>query len=72
MFTSGFIAGEGVVGILLAAFAIIKIGDKTLADVLDLSSKFNIGTIGSIIVFILLLAVLVRTCIKNVNTNEAK
>ncbi|MFR4778665.1 MAG: OPT family oligopeptide transporter [Finegoldia magna] len=72
LFTSGFIAGEGVVGILLAAFAIIKIGDKTLADVLDLSSKFNIGTIGSIIVFILLLAVLVRTCIKNVNTNEAK
>ena len=72
MFTSGFIAGEGVVGILLAAFAIIKVGDKTLSEVLDLSSKFNIGTIGSIIVFILLLAVLVRTCIKNVNTNEAK
>lgn len=72
LFTSGFIAGEGVVGILLAAFAIIKIGDKTLADVLDLSSKFNIGTIGSIIVFILLLAVLVKTCIKNVSTNEKK
>ena len=72
LFTSGFIAGEGVVGILLAAFAIIKVGDKTLSEVLDLSSKFNIGTIGSIIVFILLLAVLVRTCIKNVNTNEAK
>ena len=72
LFTSGFIAGEGVVGILLAAFAIIKIGDKTLSDVLDLSSKFNIGTIGSIIVFILLLAVLVKTCIKNVSTNEAK
>ncbi|MDU2132286.1 MAG: OPT/YSL family transporter, partial [Finegoldia magna] len=72
LFTSGFIAGEGVVGILLAAFAIIKVGDKTLAEVLDLSSKFNIGTIGSIIVFLLLLAVLVRTCIKNVNTNEAK
>ena len=72
LFTSGFIAGEGVVGILLAAFAIIKIGDKTLTDVLDLSSKFNIGTIGSIIVFILLLAVLVRTCIKNVSTNEKK
>ena len=46
--------------------------DKALGEVLDLSSKFNIGTIGSIIVFILLLAVLVRTCIKNVNTNEAK
>ena len=72
LFTSGFIAGEGVVGILLAAFAIIKIGDKTLSDVLDLSSKFNIGTIGSIIVFILLLAVLVKTCIKNVSTNEKK
>ena len=72
LFTSGFIAGEGVVGILLAAFAIIKIGDKTLTDVLDLSSKFNIGTIGSIIVFILLLAVLVKTCIKNVSTNEKK
>lgn len=72
LFTSGFIAGEGVVGILLAAFAIIKIGDKTLGEVLDLSSKFNIGIIGSIIVFILLLAVLVRTCIKNVSTNEKK
>ncbi|WP_297813284.1 OPT family oligopeptide transporter [uncultured Finegoldia sp.] len=64
LFTSGFIAGEGVVGILLAAFAIVKIGGKPISEIIDISSKFSIGEIGSLVVFVLLLASLLFTCIK--------
>lgn len=37
LYTSGMIAGEGLVGILLAIFAIIPVGAGTLADVLNLN-----------------------------------
>lgn len=64
LFTSGFIAGEGVVGILLAAFAIIKVKGTTISEILDLSQKINLGTIGSLIIFALLLASLISVCLK--------
>ena len=32
LYTSGLIAGEGLVGVLLAIFAVIKIGESSLAD----------------------------------------
>lgn len=72
LFTSGFIAGEGVIGIILAAFAIIKVGDKSLSEIIDVSSKLNIGKIGSIIMFLLLLGSLVHTCIKDYEKSQAK
>ncbi len=72
LFTSGFIAGEGVIGIILAAFAIIKVGDKSLSEIIDVSSKLNIGKIGSIIMFLLLLGSLVHTCIKDHEKSQAK
>lgn len=37
LFGSGMIAGEGLIGILLAVFAIVPIGGKTLAEWIDLS-----------------------------------
>jgi putative OPT family oligopeptide transporter len=37
LYTSGMIAGEGLVGILLAIFAIIPVGEKTLGDVINLN-----------------------------------
>lgn len=50
LFTSGMIAGEGLVGILLAILAVFGVG-----DVLDLSGKLNLpgwaNTVGSIVVF---------------------
>lgn len=54
LYTSGLIAGEGLIGILLAVCAIVKVGGTSLGDLIDLSSKFNLGNIGSLIAFILL------------------
>ena len=34
LYSSGLIAGEGLVGILLAVFAIIPIGDKNVGEIL--------------------------------------
>ena len=70
LYTSGMIAGEGVVGILLAVFAVIKLGvdatsgaPVTLADKINLSA-FSAGNIGSLIAFALLLASIVFFCNK--------
>ncbi|WP_324823837.1 OPT family oligopeptide transporter [Sinanaerobacter sp. ZZT-01] len=56
LYTSGLIAGEGLVGVLLAIFAVIKFADKeTLADKIGVvGNSFNIGQIGGIIIFALL------------------
>ena len=34
LYTSGLIAGEGLVGVLLAIFAVIKIEESSLADII--------------------------------------
>ncbi|MDO4599274.1 MAG: oligopeptide transporter, OPT family [[Ruminococcus] gnavus] len=65
LFTSGLIAGEGLMGVILAAFAVAK-----LDEVIDLSKVFSIGEIGSLIVFILLLLYLARVCIKGGKKSE--
>ena len=39
LFTSGLIAGEGLMGVILAIFAVAK-----LDTIIDLSEKFSIGT----------------------------
>lgn len=57
LFTSGMIAGEGIVGILLAVFAVFKIDSKIVLP-------FQLPQIGSLILFIALLALLYRVCIK--------
>ncbi len=61
LYTSGLIAGEGLVGILLAVFAIITVGQTvneagevvsvSLGDAIDLSEKFSFGNIGSLVIF---------------------
>ena len=57
LFTSGMIAGEGSVGILLAVFAVFKIDSKIVLP-------FQLPQIGSLILFIALLALLYRVCMK--------
>ena len=47
LFCSGLIAGEGLVGILLAIFAVVG-----LADPIDLSGSISLGTIGSIVLMV--------------------
>ena len=58
LFASGMIAGEGLIGILLAVFAIIPVGAKTLAEVCDISGSFSLGMIGSLVFFAGLVALL--------------
>ena len=65
LFTSGLIAGEGLMGVILAIFAVAEL-DK----IIDLSKKFSIGEIGSLIVFILLLLYLARVCINGGKKSE--
>ena len=55
LYTSGLIAGEGLMGILLAVFAVAHLD-------IDLSSKFSIGQIGSLVMWVLMLATLLYTC----------
>ena len=53
------IAGEGLVGILLAVFAIIKVGGKSIADWINLSGVINLGNIGGLAFFAVLLVSIV-------------
>jgi len=56
LYSSGLIAGEGIVGILLAVFAVIKIGGRSLGDIINVSGFVNLGNIGGIVFFALLIA----------------
>ena len=62
LFTSGLIAGEGLMGILLAVFAVVGWN-------IDISGKFNIGQIGSLVMWFLMLALLVYVCFGKENLN---
>ena len=71
LFCSGMIAGEGLVGILLALLAVFGIG-----DIIDISGKLNlpewVASIGSIIVFALIIVSLLKFSVwkKRKPTNE--
>ncbi|MDD6666889.1 MAG: oligopeptide transporter, OPT family [Lachnospiraceae bacterium] len=65
LYSSGLIAGEGLVGILLAAFAAAKLN-------IDLSSSFSLGSIGSLILFALLAVSLLRMVMKKEDKHEEK
>ena len=54
LFSSGLIAGEGIIGILLAVFAIIQIKGKSLGDIINLSDSINLGNWGGLIIFAIL------------------
>lgn len=64
LYSSGLIAGEGIVGILLAICATIPVGDSTLAGMLDVSGVVNLGNIGGLIFFAALIASLVFFIVK--------
>lgn len=68
LYSSGLIAGEGVVGILLAVFAVIKTApDRTLGDVINLSGIINFGNWGGLIIFALLTALLCKVIVGKKN-----
>lgn len=68
LYTSGLIAGEGLIGILLAVFAVITIGDKTLGEIINLPGYgITIGNIGGLVFFALLLLSILKFTIWNKN-----
>ena len=71
LYTSGLIAGEGLIGVLLAIFAVIKIGESSLADVINLSGSINLGQIGSLVFFALLILTLFKFTIWYKDKNKA-
>ncbi|KPU26657.1 peptide transporter [Caloranaerobacter sp. TR13] len=59
LYSSGLIAGEGLLGILLAVFAVIPVGAKKLGDVIAFGNGV-LGKYGALIVFILLVLTLMK------------
>lgn len=59
LFCSGLIAGEGLVGIILAILTVIKVADK-----IDLSEYVQTGMIGSVILFVIMIALVARFATK--------
>ena len=64
LYSSGLIAGEGLIGIMLAVFAIINIGDESLGDIINLSEKINLGNWGGLAFFAVLTASLYYFIVK--------
>ena len=55
LYTSGLIAGEGLMGVILAGVAAAKLN-------IDCSGIVNLGSIGSIVLFLALLGSLAYVC----------
>ena len=64
LYCSGMIAGEGLVGVLMAVLAIIPFGGKTLADAIDISGKLGLSSGVSQILSLVLFAVIIFTLLK--------
>ncbi len=65
LYSSGLIAGEGLVGIMLAVFAVIKVNaENNLGDVINLSEKINLGNWGGLVFFALLTASLYAVMVR--------
>lgn len=56
LYTSGMIAGEGLVGIVLAVLAVVTVNGKSIGDIINLPSYgISLGNIGGLIFFALLI-----------------
>ena len=72
LYTSGLIAGEGLVGVLLAILAIIKVGGKSIGDIINLSGSINLGKIGAIAFFAVLIFTLLKYTILYKDKEKSK
>ena len=59
LYASGMIAGEGIIGILLAVFAMIPVGTTNLLEKMNLSGQLNLGNAGGIVFFAILIGTMV-------------
>ena len=62
---AGMIAGEGLIGILLAVFAVVKVNGRSLAEYIDLSGSVNLGQIGALVVLALVILSILKFTIWN-------
>jgi len=60
LYCSGMIAGEGLVGILLAILAVVNV-----SSVFDLSGSINLGNAGGVILMLLMILSLLKFSIWN-------
>lgn len=65
LFASGMIAGEGLIGILLAVLAVIPLRGQTIADVIQIPEKYQLGNIGAIFTFGVLIAAFIWFIIRD-------
>jgi len=73
LYTSGMIAGEGIVGIILAVLAVITVNDRSVGEIIDISGSFSLGNIGGLVAFGLLLVSIVLYAHKGAgSTKKAK
>lgn len=70
LYASGMIAGEGLIGILLAVFAIIPIGKSNLLEKINLSETINLGNIGGIVAFGILILIMIYFMERNKKENK--
>ena len=69
LYCSGLIAGEGLVGILLAVFAVIKVGGTSLGDIIGSCLPFSLGNWGGLVIFAALTATLFAVVSKKSKKN---
>lgn len=72
LYTSGLIAGEGLVGILLAVFAVIPFAGGSFGDYINLAARgISLGNIGGLVFFAALLLSVMKFTVWN-NKNVVK
>ena len=62
LYCAGMIAGEGLVGILMAVLAIIKVGDNSIGDIIG--GLFNLSGAAGNIVGLIVLALMILSLLK--------
>lgn len=67
LFCSGLIAGEGLVGIILAVLAVVKV-----TDVIDVSEYVNTGVIGSLVLMVIMVLCILKFAVWSKKKTDAK
>ncbi len=73
LYSSGLIAGEGLLGILLAIFAVIKIKGKSIGEMIDISESLNLSPqAGNLIGLVFFAALLVTIYLFAIKKHDVK
>lgn len=67
LFCSGMIAGEGLVGILLAILAVVNVAGK-----IDLSGRFTTGIVGGVVLMVVMILCILKFSLWSKNGKENK